>query len=38
MENQGKRKPQDEDSEVFAFGALLLLIAIVTLLIIVKNI
>jgi hypothetical protein len=37
MENQGKKKPQIDDSGVFAFGALLLLIAIVTLLIIIKN-
>lgn len=38
MENQGKRKPQNEDSEVFAFIALVGIIAIITLLIIVKNI
>ena len=38
MENQGKRKPQNEDSEVFAFIALVGIIAIVTLILIFKNI
>jgi hypothetical protein len=38
METQGKRKPQIDDSGVFAFIALVGIIAIVTLLIIVKNI
>jgi len=36
MENQGKRKPQNEDSEVFAFIALVGIIATILLLLI-KN-
>jgi len=34
MENQGKRKPQNESSEVFAFIAFVGIIAIVILLLI----
>lgn len=38
MENQGKRKPQNESSEVFAFIALVGIIVIVTILVIIKYI
>lgn len=38
MKNQDKRKSQNEDSEAFVFIAIVGIIAIVTILIIIKNI
>jgi hypothetical protein len=38
MKNQGKRKSQIDDSGIFAFGALLLIIGMIILIAIVKNI